>query len=224
MEVQVNTRPNGKIVEGAESIALDVYDLTEWREKSGSDEKNDKQHILDTYKTKEERLKFVQQEQLRKLNETSYLIDDQGIASFTLPRFQNEKDAAYLVLSVGETGESTMLPIVIYLPQYDALTKQEGLSLLFNCKYDVPMTPTPPTTEPPSSEPPPSSSDEPPLPSEPIDNSWPRDDEYPNQPDYWDNKQFPSTNELIRNYCLVGLLLMIVGIVGLNRKQGGKKL
>lgn len=219
VEVQIDTRPNGKLYEGTESLILEVYDLTEWRVTRASDEKSDKEYILNTYPTKEKRLAFVQQEQLPKVTEAPLLLDGEGKVSFSIPRFQNARDAAYLVLSAGETGKYQMLPIVIYLPQIDTVTNQEGQSLLINCKYDE-LTPTEPTKPITPSEPEPPISDS----SEPK-KQWPVTPGTPNDgspDDYISGKEFPSTNELIRNYCILGLLLMFVGFIGLNRKQGGK--
>lgn len=230
VEVQINTRDEkGFVHEGTENIQLDIFDLTEWRIKRASNEKADKEYILNTYSTKERLEAFVKAEQLRKINETPLVLDDKGSVKISLPRYQGEKNAAYLILSSGETGKYKMLPIVIYLPQMIADSTTEYTSLLFNCKYDeiptIPTTEPPPTSEPPSTTTPTKSS-EPPI----TDSSEPRKDlpktigtpsdggegpkSYP--------KELPSTNELIRNYCFLGLLLMVVGLVGLNKNKGEK--
>ena len=106
VDVLIDTRPG-----------LDVYDLTEWRSKRSGNEKEDKEFILDTYGTKDKSAKFVKDENLTKVNAAPISLDDTGKATFTLPRYQNERDAAYLILSSGETGKHYMLPIVLYLPQ-----------------------------------------------------------------------------------------------------------
>ncbi|MGM0167733.1 hypothetical protein IGI39_002717 [Enterococcus sp. AZ135] len=227
IEIQINTRDEkGFVHEGTENITLDVFDLTEWRSKRASNEKSDKEYIMNTYSSKEKLAAFVASEALKKVNGTSLVLDDKGSASITLPRYQNEKDAAYLILSSGETGKYHMLPIVVYLPQLLADSTREYTSLLFNCKYDE--IPTIPTTEPPPSTTPTTTtkSTEPPI----TDSSGPRKD-LPKTigtpsggegPKSYSGKELPSTNELIRNYCFLGLLLMIVGLVGLNKNKGEK--
>ncbi|MDT2601855.1 hypothetical protein P7D85_18910 [Enterococcus hulanensis] len=230
VEVQIDTRPGGKTYEGTESLTLDVYNLTEWREKRAGNEKDDKAFILNTYSTKEKLANFVADENLSKINQVPILLDDTGKTSFALPRYQNEKNAAYLILASGEKGNYFMLPIVVYLPQL-MKDSTEYTSLLFNCKYgEIPVTP--PTSDPPPSttEPTttPTKSTEPPI----TDSSEPRKDlpktigtpsDGGEGPKSYPGKELPSTNELIRNYCFLGLLLMSVGLIGL-KKQGGKKL
>lgn len=67
VEVQINTRDEkGFVHEGTENIVLDVYDLTEWRVKRASNEKVDKEYILNTYSTKEKLDNFVKSEQMKK--------------------------------------------------------------------------------------------------------------------------------------------------------------
>lgn len=227
VEVLIKTRPEtGPIYAGTEQIDMDVYDLTEWRQKRASNEKADKEYIMDTYPTKERLATFVQTEQLKKINQAPYSVDAKGEISLSLPRQQNNQDAAYLILSSGETGNYRMVPIIIYLPQRMTNTLTEADKLEITCKYrEIPVTP-------PTSEPPPSTttttttkSTEPPI----TDSSGPRKDlpktigtpsggEGPS----YSGKELPSTNELIRNYCFLGLLLMIVGLVGLNKNKGEK--
>lgn len=227
VEVLIKTRPeNGNVYTGIEQIDMDVYDLTEWRQKRASNEKADKEYIMDTYPTKERLATFVQTEQLKKINQVPYSVDAKGEISLSLPRQQNNQDAAYLILSSGETGNYHMVPIIIYLPQRMTNTLTEADKLEITCKYrEIPVTP-------PTSEPPPSTttttttkSTEPPI----TDSSGPRKDlpktigtpsggEGPS----YSGKELPSTNELIRNYCFLGLLLMIVGLVGLNKNKGEK--
>ena len=226
VEVLIKTRPeNGNVYTGIEQIDMDVYDLTEWRQKRASNEKADKEYIMDTYPTKERLATFVQTEQLKKNNQAPYSVDAKGEISLSLPRQQNNQDAAYLILSSGETGNYHMVPIIIYLPQRMTNTLTEADKLDITCKYrEIPVTP-------PTSEPPPSTttttttkSTEPPI----TDSSGPRKDlpktigtpsggEGPS----YSGKELPSTNELIRNYCFLGLL-MIVGLVGLNKNKGEK--
>ncbi|MDT2470202.1 SpaH/EbpB family LPXTG-anchored major pilin [Enterococcus avium] len=227
VEVLIKTRPEtGNVYTGIEQIDMDVYDLTEWRQKRASNEKADKEYIMDTYPTKERLAIFVQTEQLKKINQAPYSVDAKGEISLSLPRQQNNQDAAYLILSSGETGNYHMVPIIIYLPQRMTNTLTEADKLEITCKYrEIPVTP-------PTSEPPPSTttttttkSTEPPI----TDSSGPRKDlpktigtpSGGERPSY-SGKELPSTNELIRNYCFLGLLLMIVGLVGLNKNKGKK--
>ena len=205
VEVQIHTRSeDGTALEGTESIALEIYDLTDWRIQRASDEKTDKAFILNTYPTKAELAAFVKQAQLPKYSQAPLLTDNAGKVTVELPRYQREQDAAYLILASGEKGKYQMLPMIIYLPQYQPSTEVEATSLLYSSKYSE-IKPTKPT--------------EPPLvePSEPQ-KSWSETEQPKNYPE----KRLPSTNELIRNYCFLGLLLMVVGGIGL-RKQGGKK-
>jgi hypothetical protein len=166
---------------------------------------------------------------LRKINGASLGLDDAGSTTLQLPRFQNDKDAAYLILSSGETGKYHMLPIIVYLPQRMADSTVEYGHLLFNCKYDeIPTTPTTePTTEPTTTEP---TTTTPTTPTEPpvTDSSGPRKipvdppSDGGEGPKRYPGKELPSTNELIRNYCFLGLLLMAVGLFGLNKNKGEK--
>lgn len=200
VEVQINTRSeDGKLFAGTESIALEIYDLTDWRRQRANDEKTDKEYLLNTYPTKEKLSAFVKNEQLKKFNQTPLLIDSNGKAAVQLPRYQQEQDAAYLVLSSGEKGNYQMLPIIIYLPQHQPQTNVEATSLLYNSKYTE-IKPTEPST---------------------VDSSKQRISTV-GEPKTYPDKRLPSTNEQIRNYCLLGMLLMFVGFIGL-KKQGGKK-
>ena len=64
VEVLIKTRPEtGNVYTGIEQIDMDVYDLTEWRQKRASNEKADKEYIMDTYPTKERLATFVQTEE-----------------------------------------------------------------------------------------------------------------------------------------------------------------
>ncbi|MBU5362279.1 hypothetical protein KQI58_14465 [Enterococcus raffinosus] len=225
VEVLIKTRPEtGPVYEGTEQITLDIYDLTEWRQKRASNEKDDKKYIMDTYPTKERLEAFVQTEQLKKVNQTPYAVDDKGEITLSVSRQQNNQDAAYLILSSGETGNYHMVPIIIYLPQKMTDTLREADKLEITCKYRE-LTVTPPTSEPPPSTTTTTKSTEPPI----TDSSGPRKDlpktigtpsggEGPG----YSGKELPSTNELIRNYCFLGLLLMSVGLVGLTKNKGEK--
>ncbi|MGG5371275.1 hypothetical protein [Enterococcus sp. AZ196] len=220
IEIQIDTRPEGKVIEGTEALTLDVYDLTEWRAKQSGNEKRDKEFILNTYSTKEKLADFVKAENLARINQAPLLLDDAGKTSVMLPRYQNGKDAAYLILSSGEKGKYFMLPIVAYLPQLMADSAREYTSLLFNCKYDeIPVIPPSSSTEPTTT---PTKSTEPPI----TDSSGPRKIEPPNDggrdPKSYPVKELPSTNELIRNYCFLGLLLMSVGLIGMHKNKGEK--
>lgn len=217
VEVQINTRSeDGKIWEGTESLALEIYDLTDWRMKRGGTEKSDKEFILNTYPTKEKLTAFVKDEQLPKFSQAPLLVDSQGQAVVTLPRYQNQRDAAYLILSSGEQGKYQMLPIVVYLPQRLANSEEESTVLIFYSKYDeLPKIPSDPTPTKPT-KPSVSDSSEP-RKDAPITIGTPGGGEPKSYP-----KELPSTNELIRNYCFLGLLLMVVGFIGLNKNKGEK--
>lgn len=136
VELQVHTKQEaGAIIEGIEHLTFDVYDLTDWREVHGSDEKRDKEFILDTYSTKEELRLFVQEEGLIQCNQISYPVDEDGTASFSVPRFSKGRNATYLILANGETGKQQMLPIILYLPLVNLDTKEEADQLIVYGKY-----------------------------------------------------------------------------------------
>ncbi|MEG1504141.1 MAG: hypothetical protein RSC16_07835 [Enterococcus sp.] len=207
VEVQVNTqKTDGSRYEGTEALVLDIYDLTEWRVKRASDEKTDKEYILNKYPTKEKLASFVQNEQLKKVNQTAIPVDEAGRVALNLPRYQAERDAAYLILASGETKNYQMLPVIIYLPQIDIETKEEVSEWVIYCKYGE-ISPTP-------IEPPTIDSSEPPI-TIPSD-SWQGTKTYP-------DKVLPATNTLIQNYCLLGGSLLAIGFIGLFKKQGGKE-
>lgn len=199
----------GKKVEGTEQLEFDVYDLTKWRENRRGDEKQDKEYLLNTYSTKEELQSFVKEEQLVKLNQTPYPVDGSGNVSFSVPRYQEEKDAAYMILANGETGNYHMLPIILYLPQTHPETKDEAQRLLIYGKYqDVTQEVEPPeeTTETESY----TTSENPGI-----------EKDFPSS-----GKSYPSTNDLVRDYTILGLILMSIGFIGFKtikerKKQGG---
>lgn len=213
IEVQIVTRPDGKRHEGTDSLVFEVYDLTEWRDKQVGGEKNDKEFILNTCKTKEKLASFIKSEQLEKYNQEGYRVDDQGNANISLPRYQKDRDAAYLILATGVIGKYQMVPIVVYLPQLDGQTKEEISQLTINCKFDeISKNISTDSSIPDDSRP---RKDKPKkVVTQPVGERSLKS--YP-------VKVFPSTNELLRNYCNLGLLFVVVGFVGLNKK-GGKRL
>lgn len=203
---------DGKKVEGTEELAFDVYDLTEWRTKRGGDEKEDKEFLLNTYSTKEELQAFVKEEQLVKLNQTPYLVDGSGNVAFEVPRYQGEQDAAYLILADGETGKFNMLPIILYFPQIHPETQEEAQRLLIYGKYqDTTKGPIPPEE---SSDSEPSSDSGSDSGRSGIEKRFPSS-----------GKEYPSTNDLVRDYTVLGLILMSIGFIGIKiikrKKQGG---
>lgn len=165
---------------------------------------------MDTYPTKESRLKFVQDENLVKLNQEPYKVDGSGNVSFEVPR-QSEK-AAYLILASGETGNHTMLPVVLYLPKTHPETQDEATRFLINGKFLDTSKPPPTTTSstPPTSEPEEDSSTEW-VPSTIGGSSRSST-----------GKSFPSTNDLIRNFTVLGLLLILIGLLGFKKIQKKK--
>lgn len=198
---------DGKKVEGTEKLTFDVYDLTTWRENHGEDEKDDKEFLLNTYSTKEKMAEFVQEEQLKKWNENELGVDGSGNVSFDVPRYRNGKDAAYMILASGETGNFHMLPIVIYLPQTHPEINEEAQRLLIYGKYQDVSKPPIATSSSESEE----------------DSSKER---IPSTPEASDRsstgKNFPSTNDLIRNFTILGLLLILIGILGFKKIQKKK--
>lgn len=221
VEVQVNTRDEkGYIHEGTENIKLSIYDLTDWRFKRTSDEKKDKEYILNTYSTKDKLTEFVKDEQLKKISETSFVLDEKGSLKINLPRYQNERDAAYLILSMGETGKYQMLPIIVYLPQILTNSKEESFFLVYNSKYLEIMSTESSTTQTESTE-------------QSITNSLESkknlsliagtSNNREGEQNHFSEKDFPATNELIRNFYFLGILLMIFGLVGLVKNSKGKK-
>lgn len=201
---------DGVKVEGTEQLAFDVYDLSKWRAEHGGDEKEDKEKLMNTYSTKEELLSFVEKEQLVKVNQEQYIVDGSGNVSFEVPRYQEGKDAAYLILASGETGKYHMLPIILYLPQKHPETDDEAQRLLIYAKYQD-------TTE---EIVPPEDTKEPEVNSESEIEKIGNEKSFPSS-----SKEYPSTNDLIRDYSVLGTVLMIIGFIGLKtikrKKQGG---
>lgn len=201
VELWIHTwKEEGKRVEGTEKLTFDVYDLTPWREQQANDEKQEKESLLNTYSTKEQMRSFVQENQLKKWNQTPLGVDGSGNVSFDVPRYSDGKDAAYLILASGETGNYQMLPIILYLPQKHPKMDEEAQRLLIYGKYQD--TSPPPTS---SSSSKPEESDPPPKADPP---SW---------------KNLPSTNELIQHFTILGLILIIIGILGLKKQQKNRR-
>ncbi len=199
VELWIHTwKEDGKKVEGTEQLKFDVYDLTTWRSEHGEDEKKDKEYLLNTYSTKESMKSFVEEQQLKKWNESALGVDGSGNVSFYVPRYSDGKDAAYLILASGETGNYQMLPIVLYLPQKHPKTEEEAQRLLIYGKYQDISEPPISSSAPPTESVPPS-----PVPDRPI-------------------KNLPSTNDLIRNFTILGSVLVITGILGLKKIQKKK--
>jgi hypothetical protein len=198
---------DGKRVDGTEKLTLDVYDLTSWREEHGGDEKEAKEFLLNTYSTKEKMAEFIQEEQFVKWNQEELGVDGGGNVSFDVPRLSGEKDAAYLILASGETGKYHMLPIILYLPQKHPETEEEAKRLLIYGKYkDV-------------STPPISSST---LPTETEERSSERSAPSNLDGSNASGKNYPSTNDLIRNYTVLGALLIFIGLLGFKKIQKKK--
>lgn len=203
---------DGKRVEGTEKLKFDVYDLTAWRESHGGDEKDAKEFLLNTYSTKEKMDEFIQEERLTKWNQTELGVDGSGNVSFDVPRYNAGKDAAYLILGSGETGKFHILPIVLYLPQNHPDIDEEAQRLLIYGKYqDVSKPPIA------SSEPPVTSS-EPEI--ESSESLIPKTFDGTSRSST--GKSFPSTNDLIRNFTVLGLFFILIGILGFKKIQKKK--
>ncbi|WP_413537714.1 hypothetical protein [Enterococcus malodoratus] len=215
VELWIHTRAqDGTKVEGTDQLELDVYDLTDWREKQRGDEKGDKEFIVDTYTTREKLKSFVEQEQLTKCNQELLKVDGSGNVSFDVARYSGGKDAAYLILASGETGNYHMSPIIIYLPQKHPETNEEAQRLLIYAKYKD-MTP---------------------IPSPSIDSTSKTEETSKERQlsalgpqSTGSKKEYPSTNDLIRNYTFLGIILIMIGFIGYKltnkrKKIGGKKL
>ncbi|MGL9748705.1 pilin N-terminal domain-containing protein [Enterococcus sp. DIV0170] len=199
---------DGKKVEGTDKLFFDVYDLTAWREEHGGDEKEDKEHLLNTYATKEAMENFVKEEQLEKWNQSELGVDGSGNVSFDVPRFSNGKDAAYLILASGETGSYHMLPIVLYLPQKHPEIDEEAKRLLIYGKYQDISTPSPTTTT--------STTES----KEDTPSDSPRSSTLSGSDRT--GKNYPSTNDLVRNFTVLGLLLVVIGLLGFKKIQKKK--
>lgn len=150
---------------------------------------------------------FIQEEQFVKWNQEELGVDGGGNVSFDVPRLSGEKDAAYLILASGETGKYHMLPIILYLPQKHPETEEEAKRLLIYGKYkDV-------------STPPISSST---LPTETEERSSERSAPSNLDGSNASGKNYPSTNDLIRNYTVLGALLIFIGLLGFKKIQKKK--
>lgn len=197
------------VIPGTETIVFDVYDLTDWRGENGHSEKEAKQLLLDTYATKEAMRQFVLDEQLEQVNSAPIPVTNQA-AELTLSRYRKNKDAAYLILASGETGNQHFLPIVLFFPQIDPKTNEESWQLQIYGKY---VKLTDPATDP---------DPEPPR----VPTTVPPTSKVTSQKDFpATSKQYPQTNELRQCYLVLGGLLSLFGAIGLlkNKKIRGKK-
>ncbi|MGH1845249.1 pilin N-terminal domain-containing protein [Enterococcus gilvus] len=205
---------DGKQVEGTQGLTFDVYDVTQWRNKREGDEKEDIEYLRNTYATKEKMQKFIQDEELKKWNDSELGVDGSGNVSFDVPRYQAGKDAAYLILASGETGKYHMTPIILYLPQKHPETDEEAKRLLIYGKYqDISKPPILSSSEPePTSEPEPSESS-----SEPLMAETPK----PSDQSFTERmaKKFPATNDTVQNYTILGMLFVLVGLIGIRKMQ-----
>lgn len=206
VELWIHTWVNEKKVEGTENLQFDVYDLTQWREQRGGDEKEDQEFLMNTYPTEESMKSFVEEEKLVKINQEPHKVDGSGNVLFDVPRYQAGKDAAYLILSDGETGNQKMLPIVLYLPKTHPESDEEAVRLLINGKYlDTSKPPITSSSSEPEEE---SSQGQTPVPVGSDRSST--------------GKNYPSTNDLIRNFTILGLLLILIGLLGFKKIQKKK--
>lgn len=126
VEIIINTRPKeGEKVQGTDNLNFTIYDLTNWRHSNVMSEKEAKEFLLDKNATKEEMQSFIRTEGLKPLSEEVLTVNSEGEARTALPRYQENKDAAYLILANGETGKFHFLPVVLFFPQHDVDSELE---------------------------------------------------------------------------------------------------
>ena len=177
-----------------------------------ANEKADNEYIMDTYPTQERLATFVQTEQLKKINRGAAVHQrmPRGNLHWSLPRQQNNQDAAYLILSSRRNRQIIIwFRLIIYLPQ--RMTNTLGgsgwlagrlhvniVKFQWHRQHSEPPPPTTTTTTTKSTEPPITDSSGPRKAS-----LWRKTIEHQVEggegPSY-SGKELPSTNELIRNY------------------------
>ncbi|GCF94725.1 hypothetical protein NRIC_26160 [Enterococcus florum] len=206
VEVQIDTKKEGKLVPGTENVDFAVYDLSNWRHTNDRTEKEAMGFLMDEQVTKEKMQEFVAAEQLQVVHE-SIRVDREGKAVFTVERYQNKKDAAYLVLAKNETSDQLLLPIVIYLPQYYLDTENESNQLLIYGKYADKEVPQEPKKE------------EPPTRTEVVQKTTELTQGLPSS-----SKSYPQTNDVATNGIVLGGLVLLLAAMGLIKTNlGGNK-
>lgn len=198
VEVIINTRQKeGQKVQGTDSLSFTIYDLTYWRHSNVMPEKEAKEFLLDKNATKEEMQSFIRTEGLTPLSEETLPVNSEGEARTILPRYQGDKDAAYLILANGETGKFRFLPIVLFFPQYYVDSKVETYKVIIYGKYaevKESLVTTPPSEI----------AERPAVPATPANTS---------------RKSLPQTNERLNSYSVLGVFIFILAIMGLKRTQ-----
>ncbi|MDU5336207.1 pilin N-terminal domain-containing protein [Enterococcus sp.] len=198
VEVVINTRQKeGQKVQGTDNLNFTIYNLTNWRHSNVMSEKEAKEFLLDKNATKEEMQNFIRTEGLEPLSEEMLPVNSEGEARTILPRYQDSKDAAYLILANGETGKFRFLPIVLFFPQYYVDSKMEAFKVMIYGKYAEEKEPSvsTPTT---------GTVERPAVPNIPMNTS---------------QKSLPQTNDLLNRYSVLGGLIFILAIMGLKRTQ-----
>ncbi|GCF94386.1 hypothetical protein NRIC_22770 [Enterococcus florum] len=199
VQVSIHTKLEGEeTVEGIENLTFTVYDLTSWRHTNNLSEKAAKEFLLDQQATKEKMAAFIAKEQLRKVNELPISVDAEGKACLTLPRFLQEQDAGYLLIAEGETGQHQLVPIVLFLPQYDVNGKTENWAIEIHGKHTTKIS-----TEKPKEL--------------PATKATGNKDVQTNT-----SKRLPQTNEVLENGAVFGGLLILVGALGLKQQTRRK--
>lgn len=198
VEVVINTRQKeGQKVQGTDNLSFTIYHLSNWRHSNVMSEKEAMEFLLDKNTTKEEMQKFIRTEGLKPLSEETLPVDSEGEVRTVLPRYQNSKDAAYLILANGETGKFRFLPIVLFFPKYYVDSKVETFKVIVYGKYAEEKDPsvfTPPTE----------TVERPAVPNIPVKTS---------------PKSLPQTNDRLNHYSVLGGLIFILAITGLKKTQ-----
>ncbi|GCF92876.1 hypothetical protein NRIC_07670 [Enterococcus florum] len=203
VEVLIHTKiEGGEKVQGTEDITFMLYDITSWCKANNFSEKAAKEFLLDKFSKTGEMQEFLESEDLEALNETPIGVDAQGVAKTTVDRYQNDQEAAYLILASGETGNYRFLPVVLFPAQLHTMDTMVDSSeqLMVYGKYLEIEEPAP-------SEPTPSSEEEPRT-------SLPRTQGVTEGTTT--RKTLPQTNDVVTNYLAIGGLLLILGILGLR--------
>lgn len=204
VEVIINTRQKeGEKVQGTDHLNFTIYDLTSWRQSTTMSEKEAKEYLLDKNVLKEEMQSFIRTQDLKALGEEPLVVNSEGEAKFLLPRYQDNKDAAYLILASGETGKFRFLPIVLFFPQYAIDSNIETFKVMIHGKYAEQQELV--TTVPPGEV--------------------AKQTENPKASAVTSHKTLPQTNDFVKSYSLLGGVLLISAIMGLKKTQKyrGKK-
>lgn len=198
VEVIINTRQKeGEKVQGTDKLNFTIYDLSNWRHSNVMSEKEAKEFLLDKNATKEEMQSFIKSAGLKPLSEETLTVNGEGEAKTVLPRYQANKDAAYLILANGETGKFRFLPIVLFFPQYYVDSNAETFKVMIYGKYaeeKEPLVSTPP--------------------ADTVERTT-----VPNTPASTSAKLLPQTNEVLNSYSVLGGLIFILAIMGLKKAQ-----